>query len=110
MGRVANYGDQLLVALAAFYAVNPPLWNEPVQGLLTFFDLNRHRHGFNVTTQFLGQMYIFTIPCPGTTPHLLTLATVPVGAGVVGLQTERLLRPAATGAGMLLIANWLSCS
>lgn len=99
----------LPVALAAFYAVNPPLWSEPVQGLLTFFDLNRHRHGFNVTTQFLGQMYDLHHPLPWYNTIFWTLATVPVGVLVLsGFGTERSLRTRGDrGAALLLIANWL---
>ena len=97
------------VALVTFWIVNPPLWHEPVRSLWTFFSLNLDRSQFNISTQFLGQMYNLDRPLPWYNTLLWTGVTVPVGvlflAGVGLIRVLRRCRREPLGT--LLVANWL---
>jgi 4-amino-4-deoxy-L-arabinose transferase-like glycosyltransferase len=106
------FGLGVVVALATFFLVNPPLWHHPVGSWLTFFDLNLHRgnHGWNISTQFLGRMYDLDHPLPWYNTLFWTAITVPLGIlvlSVFGLgHTVRRWRD-ERGA-MLVLANWLT--
>ena len=102
----------LPVALLMFFVLNPPLWQAPISGLLTFFDLNMNRAanpGLNISTQFLGCMYNLDYPLPWYNTLLWTAVTVPVGIlalAMVGVAvTWRQCK--SHPAGVLLLANWL---
>jgi len=102
----------MLVALGVFYLVNPPLWSRPVDGLLTFFDLNLHRAdqpGLNISTWFLGQMHNLDYPLPWyNTLVWLGLTTPPVLLifAIFGMVTVWRQRRLYRG-GLLLAMNWL---
>ena len=99
------------IAVALFVLVNPPLWDQPLAGLRTFFELNLHRAdrpGLNVTTWFFGHMYDLDHPLPWynslvwtaitVTPIVLLLGMVGIVASVRRWRTDR--------ASMLLVLNW----
>lgn len=71
----------LATAAAVFFAVNPPLWMNPVEGLNRFLYLNLHRAdqpGLNISTWFAGRMYNLDHPLPWYNTILWTAIAVPV--------------------------------
>ncbi|MBN2475516.1 MAG: hypothetical protein JXB62_12970 [Pirellulales bacterium] len=102
----------LPVAVATFFLLNPPLWQAPLGGWATFFNLNLNRAanpGLNISTWFLGHMYNLDHPLPWYNTIFWTLVTVPVGILLLsGVGVVTALRQArAAPAGTLLVANWL---
>ncbi len=98
----------LPAALATFYLLNPPLWHEPIEGLLAFFRLNTNRQ-LNVANFFLGRMYDLHHSLPWYNTLVWTAIAVPIGLlplALVGLG-RILRRPLANRAGMLLVLNWM---
>lgn len=100
------------LAVLVFVALNPPIWAQPIGGLLRFWELNLNRGanpGLNISTQFLGRMYNLDHPLPWYNTLFWTAVTVPVGllalALVGGISAIRFRRD--DPAGMLLVANWL---
>ena len=72
----------LPVALLTFVVLNPPLWSNPISGLMTFLQLNFNRAanpGLNVATQFFGQLYDLHHSLPWYNTLVWTAITVPVG-------------------------------
>ncbi len=98
----------LPVALATFYVLNPPLWHEPVRGLITFFQLNTNRQ-LNVANFFLGRMYDLHHPLPWYNTLVWTAIAVPIGLLVLTLigLASILRRGLSDRAGILLMFNWL---
>ena len=98
----------LPTALATFYFLNPPLWHNPIHGLITFFQLNTNRQ-LNVANFFLGRMYDLHHPLPWYNTLVWTAIAVPVGLLIVALVglTSILRRGLSDQAGILLILNWL---
>lgn len=102
----------LVAAVACFLLLNPPLWRQPLEGFLTFVQLNLHRGarpGLNIPIQFLGEMYHLGKPLPWYNTLFWTGVTVPVGTlllAAVGCW-EVVRRWRRERAGMLLTANWL---
>jgi len=101
------------VAIAVFIALNPPLWNEPIAGLRTFFELNLNRadhRGLNITTQFFGRMYDLDHPLPFYNTLVWTMIAVspmPLVLAWVGIvSTVRRWRTDPTS--MLLVLGWLT--
>ena len=97
------------VALVAFFLLNPRLWHHPIEGSMGFFALNTSRAEFNISTQFLGQMYNLDHPLPWYNTLFWTGVTVPLPLlllTVVGLVAI-LRRWRAEKAGILLLANGL---
>jgi len=97
----------LPVALATFYAVDPPLWHDPIDGVLEFFRLNLDRaaQGWNIPTQFLGEIYHLGRPLPWYNTLLWTAVSVPLpllALVVVGLVAVW-RRPDWQGPGGLLV-------
>ncbi len=112
--RALGFG--LPVALAVFFLMNPPLWQQPVAGWATFFELNLGRAGsnLNIPTQFLGRMYNLNHPLPWYNTLVWTAVTMPaglLGLAAVGLAAVGLAavgrRPASRSVGVLLLLNWL---
>ena len=99
------------IALAVFVAANPPLWEHPLAGLRTFFDLNLHRAErpeHNITTWFFGRMYDLHHPLPWYNTLVWTVVTVTpivVLLGAVGVVAS-LRRWRSDQASMLLVLNW----
>jgi len=102
----------LAVAAGTFYALNPPLWSQPVSGVAEFLDLNLHRAqrlGLNIPVVFLGRLHHLGNPLPWYNTLFWTAVTVPVG--LLGLATLgmiavwRLRRECP--AGVLLWLSWL---
>ena len=97
----------LPLALGTFCLLNPPLWHQPVQGWITFVQMNLNRGEFNIATQFLGRMYNLDHPLPWYNTLVWTGITVPVGIlalMIVGLVVA-LGRWRRDRAGTLLVAN-----
>jgi 4-amino-4-deoxy-L-arabinose transferase-like glycosyltransferase len=98
-------------ALPVFYLLNPPLWSEPLQGLLTFFRLNLHRAAnpdLNVATQFLGQMYDLDRTLPWYNTLFWTAVTVPLGIlalALVGL-VDAVRRFRTEPLAVLIVGHW----
>jgi hypothetical protein len=72
----------LPIALMVFFLLNPPLWEDPIRGWLTFFNLNLRRAdtpGLNISTQFFGRMYNLDYPLPWYNTLVWVGITVPVG-------------------------------
>ena len=100
------------VALVTFFALNPPLWQQPLDGWLTFLKLNLSRAanpGLNISTWFLGRMYNLDHPLPWYNTIFWTAVTVPVGtlALVVGGVLTVLRKCRAEPLGILLLVHWL---
>jgi len=99
------------VALLTFFVLNPPLWHHPIQGPVTFFQMNLSRAArpeLNIATQFLGRMYDLHHPLPWYNTLVWTAVTVPVGILVfAGVGLIAVCRCREDKAGMLLAANWL---
>ena len=55
------------LAFVTFCCLNPPLWYNPIGGLVTFFQLNLGRadHGLNIPGWFFGQLHDLKPPTPG---------------------------------------------
>ncbi|MGD9125916.1 MAG: hypothetical protein PVH19_00935 [Planctomycetia bacterium] len=70
----------LPVAILTFYALNPPLWLNPIDGFLTFLQMNFHRDemGLNLSTQFLGRLYDLNYSLPWYNTFFWVGVTVPV--------------------------------
>src|SRR5690606_23352039 len=67
------------LAVLVFVALNPPLWQQPVEGLRAFFTLNLNRGdnpGLNITTQFFGRLYNLDYPLPWYNTLVWTLIVV----------------------------------
>ncbi|NQU20778.1 MAG: 4-amino-4-deoxy-L-arabinose transferase [Candidatus Nealsonbacteria bacterium] len=102
----------LPVAVATFFALNPPLWQVPLAGWITFFQLNLNRAanpGLNISTWFLGRMYNLDYPLPWYNTLFWTAVTVPVGIlllAIVGVGSTLRSR-GRHAAGTLILANWL---
>ena len=99
------------IAVAVFVALNPPLWDAPVEGLRTFFDLNLNRasqHGLNITTQFFGRMHDLDHPLPWYNTLVwtaITISPVPLLIGCIGLVAS--LRRWQTDRGaILIVCQW----
>ncbi|MFZ5829760.1 MAG: ArnT family glycosyltransferase [Planctomycetota bacterium] len=111
-GRLSRLGLGLGVALVTFYALNPPLWAQPIAGTCEFLRLNfsRHEAGLNLTAQFFGRLYNLDHPLPWYNTLVWTAMTVPVG--LLGLAILGLVDAAAGArrrpAGMLLVLHWLT--
>ena len=91
-------GLVLPAALATFVALNPPLWRQPLTGLLEFWRLNLHRGGdagLNISTQFFGRLYNLDYPLPWYNTIVWTAITAPpgilvlAGLGVVSLMAAQ---------------------
>jgi len=101
----------LPVALLTFVGLNPPIWDAPLAGMQTFFNLNLGRadqEGLNISTYFLGRMYNLDHSLPWYNTLLWTGISVPLGIlllSLVGLCTS-IKRFRADGYGMLLVLNW----
>jgi hypothetical protein len=99
----------LPIAILAFFALNPPLWVDPVAGFQEFYHLNVTREKFNIPTQFLGEMYNRDNPLPAWNTLFWTLITVPLGLlillpfGLVRVVREWKIQPL----GLLLLGHWL---
>jgi hypothetical protein len=98
-----------LVALTAFYVVNPPIWYEPAAGLREHFHRNLDRaNTLNISTQFLGRTYNVTNPLPwyNTLVWLAFATPLPTLAlGAVGLL--RCIQ-APTALSLMLVFHWLT--
>ncbi len=92
-----------LIAPAVFYAVNPPLWHDPIGGVLRFVALNVDRQQFNVSIQFLGRLYDLNHPLPWYNTLLWTAITVPAGLLVLSIAgAARVFGPDGRFVGLLL--------
>ncbi|HUY32579.1 MAG TPA: hypothetical protein VMV69_07330 [Pirellulales bacterium] len=117
---VATFGDRraartlaigVPVAAMAFWAVNPPLWHQPLAGLEKFFELNLSRadHAWlNIPTTYFGARYDARTPLPWHNSLVWTAITVPVGTlALFGVGLGRALRNwRARPEWMLLVGHW----
>ncbi|MCR4412519.1 MAG: phospholipid carrier-dependent glycosyltransferase [Thermoguttaceae bacterium] len=99
------------LALATFWALNPPLWRDPMEGFFTFLRLNLGRAnqpGLNISTQFFGRMYNLEHPLPWYNTLVWTGITVPLGILVLFvLGLGRVARRWRTDQpGMLVAVHW----
>ncbi len=105
---VARCGIVAVAAYAVFFALNPPLWTNPLTGIGTWVHLNTHRT-LNISTLFFGQLYDLHHPLPWYNTFLWTLVTVPsgllvlAGIGIVAAFREKSQRWGA----LLLLLNML---
>ena len=69
-----------VVAALTFYAVNPPLWFNPIGGMCEFFSRNMGREQtFNLTGYFFGRLYNVTYSLPWYNTLVWVAITIPVG-------------------------------
>jgi hypothetical protein len=110
-GKIAAYRMPIiaLAALFVFYAVNPPLWREPLAALEEHFTRSLDRsHTYNISTLFLGQVYNVQKPLPwyNTLVWLAIATPLPTLAlGVVGIW-QCLAKRTAWSATLLL--HWIT--
>ena len=97
------------VAIGLFVAMNPPLWQHPIDGLWRFFELNLTRgRQFNISTQFFGRMYNLDHPLPWYNPLVwlaITVSPMSLVFGVLGIYIT-MRRWEQDRAGILLVCNW----
>jgi hypothetical protein len=97
------------VALLTFYAINPPLWHEPIDGLKEHFHRSLDRaQTFNISMLFLGDIYNVQTPLPwyNTLVWLVFVTPLPTLAlGVIGLWQCLAKR---TTASVILILYWIT--
>ena len=98
----------LILALATFVALNPPLWHSPIAGVQTFLQLNARRE-YNVPTVFLGQDYDLYHPLPWYNTLFWIGVTVPLGTLLlVCCGVWAILRNGfRDAAGILVLGHWL---
>jgi hypothetical protein len=97
------------VALATFFLLNPPLWHQPIDGLVTFFRLNLCRPPeLNISTQFLGRMYNQDYSLPWYNTLFWTAVLVPVGLLALAMAglVYAVRRSGREPAGMLIVFSW----
>lgn len=96
------------VALLIFYAINPPLWHEPIGALKEHFHRSLNRaHTYNISTLFLGDLYNVQTPLPwyNTLVWLAFVTPVPTLAlGVLGLWQCLARR---TPGSLTLVLHWI---
>ncbi len=104
-------GIGLPVALVVFFLMNPPLWQQPVDGWATFFRLNfgRAGGGLNISTWFLGRMYNLDHALPWYNTLVWTAVTVPPGLLLLAATgtVAALRRPGRRSADVLILLNGL---
>jgi hypothetical protein len=101
----------VLLALAFVVAVTPPWWNDPVLGLVRFFESNLSRSTTTpLKTLFLGTVYETPSgSLPWYNTLVWTLMVTPVGylvlatLGGIGI----LFRGRSDSLGMLILAHWV---
>ena len=99
------------IAVAVFVLLNPPLWDRPLAGLSTFFELNLNRAGrpeHNISTQFFGRMYNLDHPLPWYNTLVwtaITISPMPLLFGCVGIIST-LRRWRTDRLSMLLVCQW----
>jgi 4-amino-4-deoxy-L-arabinose transferase-like glycosyltransferase len=99
------------IAVGVFVLSNPPLWDHPLTGLHTFFDLNLHRAhqpALNITTQFFGRMYNLDHPLPWYNTLLwtaLTVTPIMLYIGCIGIG-RTLQHRRGDPAAVLVICQW----
>ena len=98
-------------ALIAFLIFNPPLWPDPLNGILAFLRMNLHRRelgGLNIAILFLRRMYNLDYPLPWWNTLFWVGIVVPVpilAAALAGIvRTVRHFRTDRFG--MLVFFNW----
>ncbi|MCS7238183.1 MAG: hypothetical protein NZ899_07940 [Thermoguttaceae bacterium] len=67
----------LALALAVFVLVNPPIWHDPLSGLIEFWMRNLDRSAYNVSIYFFGRRYDLYHPLPWYNTIAWLLVTVP---------------------------------
>jgi hypothetical protein len=95
--RVRGLLYALGIALLIFVAVNPPLWHEPIAGMLEFWKRNLDRSAYNVSIFFLGKRYDLYHPLPwyntlvwiGVGVPTFVLICAVYGAGTVLLRLRQ---------------------
>ena len=101
-----------LVGFGAFVMFNPPLWEDPLGGILRFFQLNLGRHeraDLNITTYFLGRLYNLDYPLPWYNTLFWTAIAVPVPIlvfFVAGLVYS--LRSSKRRVLILIVLHWIT--
>ncbi len=66
-----------VVATLVFILVNPPIWHDPIRGMLEFVARNLDRSDYNVSIFFLGQRYDLYHPLPWYNTLVWVAVTVP---------------------------------
>ena len=103
----------LPLAVLVFVALNPPLWQQPFEGLRAFFTLNLNRGdnpGLNITTQFFGRLYNLDHPLPWYNTLVWTLIVIsPMSLMLGGVGLVATVRRWRTDpVSMLLVLQWLT--
>jgi len=79
----------VVIALLTFFVVNPPLWHQPINGILTQFHHSLDRaNTLNIKTTFLGRTYDLNQPLPWYNTLLWLVFVTPVSLlllGAIGL-------------------------
>lgn len=102
----------ILIGLGTFVVLNPPLWYDPISGVLRFFQLNLSRHerpDLNITTFFLGELYNLDYPLPWYNTLFWTAIVVPIpilALFIVGLVYW--VRTSRRSILTLVVLHWLT--
>ena len=109
LGAVRQLSIVIPAALLMFYVLNPPLWHDPVGGLLDHLQRNLNREQtLSIATQFLGQTYNVqhSLPWYNTLVWLVFVTPLPaLMLGGIGL-VRCLARP--TVLSLTLLLHWVT--
>lgn len=99
----------LPIALVTFYVVNPPLWHDPIDGLVGHFQRNLDRaHTYNINTLFLGHIYNVQHPLPWYNTVVWLALVTPLPTLVLGLSGLWHCVMRRTPASVALIFHWVT--
>jgi hypothetical protein len=97
----------VIVAPCVYYAVNPPLWHDPISALAGQLHRTLHRAGtYDVPTLFLGERYDVTHPLPFYNTLVWLAIVTPVPTLVLGAFGLCLCLARRTQASIGLVLHW----
>ena len=76
--RVELFALGVLVGVATFFLANPTLWSRPIEGAITFWNLNVQRKEFNIPVYFFGELFTPRRSPPWWNGFFWVVATTPL--------------------------------
>src|SRR5262249_13088793 len=96
-------------ALLSFYAVNPPLWHDPLNGLSDYFHRNFDRgQTWNIPILFLGKIYNTAHGLPWYNTVVWLVLVTPLPALVLGLMGMWYSLVRRTTSSVAIILHWIT--